>query len=147
MALAVSVPDPPQHSQGAPGRGYNSVEPPEADASDDYHRNDIESALHAGAWVDGFEAWAAQTELGESEFRLLERHNLVDGLDFFWDPASETVEYHAPTLSDDAREALHGNAADVVDAELKSLGEHVSETLSEAYLVREAGGVRFVAEE
>ncbi|MBX0288237.1 hypothetical protein [Haloarcula salinisoli] len=147
MTLEVSVPDPPAQSEGAPGMGYNDVEPPEADASDDYHRDDIEAALAAGAWVDGFEAWAAQTELEESEFRLLERHGLVDGLDFFWDPASEAVAYHAPTLSDDAREALHGNAADVVDAELKSLGEHVSETLSEAYLVREDGRVRFVTEE
>jgi hypothetical protein len=147
MALEVSVPDPPSQSEGAPGRGYNNVEPPEADAGDDYHRDDIESALSAGAWFDGFEAWAAQTDLGESEFRLLERHGLVDGLDYFWDAASEAVAYHAPTLSDDAREALQASEHDTVDAALKSLGRHVSETLSEDYLVREDGQVRFLAEE
>ncbi|MDS0280762.1 hypothetical protein [Haloarcula onubensis] len=133
MSLDVSVPDPPPQSQGAPGRGYDNVSPPESD-DDDYRRDELESILEAGAWADGFEAWAAETSLGESEFELLVRHGLLEQLDFYWDPATEAVEYHLPQFSDDMREALATDAdVDEVKGGLDSLGRTVSERLEREY--------------
>jgi len=132
MSLDVSVPDPPPQSQGAPGKGYDAVSPPEADAGDDYRRDELEAMLEDGAWADGFEEWTAETGLRESEFRLLVRHGVIEQLDFYWDPGTEAVGYHVPQFSDDMREAL-ATDVDEVTTELESLGEVVSETLERKY--------------
>ncbi|WP_324663517.1 hypothetical protein [Haloarcula sediminis] len=132
MALDVQTPDPPEltdsesrDSGHADGRG------------EDYHREDIETALAEGAWVEGFEEWAAETELAESEFDLLVRHGLLDQFDFFVGTDGDGVDCHVPTLSDDAREAL-GREADIeaVESELSTLGRVVAATLEREPLGR-----------
>jgi len=137
MPLDVTVPDPPPLSGPPLGGAYNNVTPPDA-GSADYRRDELAGRLEEGAWGDGFEAWAAETSLGESEFALLRRHGVVEQLDFYWDPATERVESRAPSLSDDVREALAADAADV-ESELASLARLVTETLARELPVRSEG--------
>lgn len=130
MALDVQTPDPPELTDA------ESSNSGPADRGEDYHRDDIESALTDGAWVEGFERWAVETELAESEFDLLVRHGLFDQFDFYVGP--DGVDYHVPTLSDDAREAL-GSGADIegMESELATLGRVVAERLEREPLGRD----------
>lgn len=132
MALDVQRPDPPELTD-AESRNSGLADDPD----EDYRREDIESALADGAWAEGFEQWAAETDLTESEFDLLVRHGLLDQFDFYVGPDSDGVDYHVPTLSDDAHEAL-GTGADIegVEAELATLGRVVAETLEREPLGR-----------
>ena len=136
MSLDVPVPDSPKLSGPPPGAAYSTVSTPEM-GGDDYRRDDLAAVLDEGAWADGFEAWAAGTELTESEYALVRRHDLVERLDFYWDPVTEDVGYRAPSLSDDVREALAADTdPDDIEAELASLARTVSERLEADYLDR-----------
>ena len=123
MALDSQTPDPPELTDSETGDSGPS-------GGEDYHRDDIEAALADGAWAEGFEEWRAETDLDDSEFDLLVRHGLLEQFDFYIGPDTDGVDYHVPTLSDDAHEAL-GSGADVerIEAELAALGRVVAETL------------------
>jgi len=135
MALDVSPPDPPSLTGPQSREGYEAIDIDE-DAGDDYRRDELEAMLADGAWADGFEEWTTRTELTESEFELLVRHGLFDQLDFYWHPVDRAVGYRVPDLSDDAREGLATDAAEV-ESELESLGRVVSETLENDYPVQD----------
>ena len=132
MALDVAVPDAPSLSGPSPGAAYSAVSPPETAAGGSYRRDELEELLEAGAWADGFEAWAAGTDLAESEFARLIRHDILEQLDFYWDPVTEEVGYRVPSLPDDASEALSTDPDDV-ESELDALARTVSETLESDY--------------
>ena len=135
MALDVQPPDPPSQTDEQARTTDEATDASEA-ADEDYRRDEIEAVLADGAWVEGFEEWTAGTDLVESEFDLLVRHGVFDQFDFYWDPSGDQVDYHAPTPSDDVREAL-GPAADDVESELDALGRVIAETLENEYLVRD----------
>lgn len=138
MGFDVPTPDPPSLTDSQP-RGA-----PDADAGEDYRRDQIAAVFEAGAWNEAFEAWAEQTWLSESEFDLLEAHDCFETMDFYWDAGTEAVGYHIPDLSDDAREALGSDDAGDVESELAALGQVVAETLAEQY---HTGDGEFVAKE
>ncbi|WP_262175131.1 hypothetical protein [Haloarcula laminariae] len=129
MAIDVQTPDRPE---------LTDDESRDNDADEDYHRDDIEAALADGAWAEGFEEWASETDLAESEFDLLVRHGLIEQFDFYVGPGGDGVDYHVPTLSDDAREAL-GSGADIegAESELATLGRTVAERLEREPLGRD----------
>lgn len=136
MALDVEVPDPPSLS-GPQTRGeYEAIGAPDEEVEDDYRREELETFLAEGAWGDAFEEWAAHTELGEVEFAHVD-WSVIDGFDFYWDPNTDEVGYRAPTLPDDVRDGVSTEDADLIDAELDSLGRVVTETLENDYLLRD----------
>jgi len=137
MTLDVTVPDPPPLSGPPLGGAYNNVTPPDA-GSADYRRDELTSLLTEGVWTDGFEAWTARTDLGESEFAPVVRHGLVEQLDFYWDPVTEDVGYRVPSLSDDTREALATDPDDI-ESELDTLARVVAERLDAALPARREG--------
>jgi hypothetical protein len=137
MTLDVPIPDPPSLSGPRSRDDYDAVGNPEEDAGDDYRRDAIADALAEGAWADGFAEWAAETDLTETAFETVQRHELVDEFDFYWDPAAEDVGYRAPALPAAARNDLESTAADDFDAELDTLGRIVSEFLENDYLRRD----------
>ena len=65
---------------------------------------------------------------------------MVPALDFYWNPASDSVEYEAPTVPDDwaTRPARAGidswSTASMVDEELDALGETVANTLDDYFV-------------
>jgi len=99
MSLDVDPPAPPT---------LQSVDPNEYDdasvESDEYHREELEQFLKAGAWEEAFKQWAATAKLGESEWRVVEELDLIERFDFFWDDFADRVGYHAPGLPEDWKE-------------------------------------------
>ena len=145
MTLDVQPPDPPSLT-GKQARTTDEATDASEAAGEDYRREEIAAALAEGAWVEGFEEWTAGTDIAESEFDLLVRHGVFDQFDVYWDPNGDEVDYRAPTLADDAREAL-GPGADDVESELDTLGRVVAETLENEYLVRDGAEFGFFADE
>ena len=139
MGLNVEAPDPP--------------ELPEMDADDhddvdvqgtDYRREELEAFLAEGAWEEGFEAWAAETDLGEPAFGIASELGLFQRYDFFWDDFADRVGYHTPGLPEDWRERdLHPEldsweTVSAINAALAALGDTVSRTLKSEYVDWEA---------
>ena len=147
MSLDVEVPDPPA-LRGPQSRGeYDAIDMTDERPEDDYRRGEVENFLREGAWQDAFEAWAEATFMSEAEFEAVLRLGLLQGYDFFWDPATGDVGYRAPRVPDDAREQLGEGDAEGVDEELDSLGRIVTEVLENDYLLREDETFGFFEEE
>lgn len=137
MGLDVDTPDPPS-LRGPQGRGeYDAVDTDEDGPGDDYRRETIRTALRDGAWRDAVEEWADSTYLSVEEFETVDRLELFEEFDFYWDPASDEVGYRAPTVPEADREAFPDRGADGVDEELDDLGRAVSEMLESDYLRRD----------
>jgi len=147
MALDVQPPDPPSLTGPQSRDKYDTIDAGADEVGDDYRREELEPILADGAWADGFEEWAASTDLVDSEFDLLVRHGLFDQLDFYWDPASDEVGYHVRSPDDDAREALGSDDADDIESELDSLARIVSETLENDYLLRDENPFGFFSDD
>ncbi|AEN04508.1 hypothetical protein [Halolamina sp.] len=139
MSLDVDPPAPPT---------LQSVDPNEYDdasvESDEYHREELEQFLKAGAWEEAFKQWAATAKLGESEWRVVEELDLIERFDFFWDDFADRVGYHAPGLPEDWKERnLHDDlqswgAVSGINAGLTELGQTVCDVLKDEYVDWEA---------
>ena len=139
MTLDVEPPAPPT---------LQSVDPNEYDdasvESDEYHREELEEFLNAGAWDEAFTQWAATAKLGESEWRVVEELGLIERFDFFWDDFADRVGYHAPGLPEDWKERdLHDDleswgAVSGINAGLTELGQTVCDVLKDEYVDWEA---------
>jgi hypothetical protein len=139
MSLDVEPPAPPT---------LQSVDPNEYDdasvESDEYHREELEEFLNAGAWEEAFTQWAATAKLGETEWRVVEELDLIERFDFFWDDFANRVGYHAPGLPEDWKERdLHDDlqswgAVSGINAGLTELGQTVCDVLKDEYVDWEA---------
>lgn len=130
MALTVEPPEPPDLTNRGPPRG---IEPEDAgDSTSDLRRGELEEMLADGAWAEAFREWAAYTDVTEAEYRTLERHELVQQLDLYWDPTEERLRFEVPeipeTLSEDAE--FRNRAG----TELSDLGQTVVEMLQDGYI-------------
>ncbi|EMA40325.1 hypothetical protein C448_13276 [Halococcus morrhuae DSM 1307] len=140
MSLAVETPPPPTLEAGVDADAYEDADV----GGDEYRRDELESFLHAGAWDEAFEHWAADTEMDEREFAIVRDLGLVDRFDFFWDDFADRVGYHAPGLPEDWKERdLHPDldswgAVSSINAGLTELGQLVCEVLKEEYIDWEA---------
>jgi hypothetical protein len=129
MALTVETPTPPDlTNRPLP----SDVDPADVlDGSNDLRREELEEALQDGAWSEGFQEWAAYTDLTEEEYHAIYDHGLLDRLDFYWDPTTERLRYAVPAvtgaLADD-------DLAARAESELDDLGRTVVEQLADAYL-------------
>jgi hypothetical protein len=138
--LDVEVPPPPELTDAE-----TTPDQLQHDESDDeYRREELETFLQEGAWAEAWEAWAAETAIGEPEFRIARDLGLFDEFDFFWDDFADRVGYHAPGLPEDWRERdLHAEldswgAVSGINAALTELGQTVCDVLKAEYIDWEA---------
>jgi len=103
-----------------------------ADITNDLRREELETALAAGAWEDGFAEWADYTGLNDPEFRAIRDAGLVEELDFYWDPYDGGVEYELPPIP----ETLSGerSLARQAESELGDLADTVRKVLETDYI-------------
>jgi hypothetical protein len=145
MALDVSVPEPPDLSNRGTPRGFEWQD--ETFGAEDFYREDLEDLLQEGAWSEGFEEWAAYTDLEEDHVRIVGELDLFRAFDFYWDPTEDRLRFDAPTLPDDwreraATESLDTGTVSMIDTALQDLGRAVSETL-EDYVERNEDNAEF----
>jgi len=138
MALDAPAPDPPE-LEGDPDE-YEDV----TVQGTDYHRDDLQEFLEAGAWEEAFESWAAETDLDREAFDVAVDLGLFDEFDFFWDDFADRVGYHAPGLPENWRERdIHPDlesweTVSAINASLAELGAEVSNLLKAEYVDWEA---------
>ncbi|MBV0924078.1 hypothetical protein KTS45_07655 [Halomicroarcula limicola] len=149
MPLDVPVPDPPSLRGPQPRGDYEAIDNPVEDPEDDYRREEIEGFLESGAWADAFEEWTTQTTLTEEDFAVVTEYDLVEKLDFYWDPGVDEVGYRAPTLPEEAEDEtdLDSGEADEIEIEIDSLGRVVTEMLENDYLRRDDETFGFFADD
>ena len=143
MALNVAVPDRPELSSEVEADDYDDVEV----EGDEYRRDELADALAAGAWVDAFQEWSADTSLDDEEWRIVTELELIAEFDFFWDSFAGRVGYHAPGLPENWRERqIHPDiesweTVSGINAGLTELGQVVCDVLADDYLDWEADEV------
>ena len=136
MALDVDAPDPPTLEETDP----NQYEDAEVVGATDYKRDELETLLAEGAWAQAFEVWAAETDLDEAAFGIMEDLEMFQRFDFFWDAFADRVGYHAPGLPEDWQEReIHPELSSWetvsgINAGLAELGDTVSRTLKADYV-------------
>ncbi|MFC7046927.1 hypothetical protein ACFQH6_17320 [Halobacteriaceae archaeon GCM10025711] len=134
MALDVEVPDPPElANRGVPA----AFEPAETVDVADFRREELETFLDEGAWQEGFDEWAAYTDLTADQFERVQEAGLVDRLDFFWDPRDRLLQFDAPSLPDEwyaGDGPFDEPTVSLVETELSDLGRAVAETLADTYV-------------
>lgn len=142
MTLDVEPPEPPSLRDPQDRGDYEAIDMRDQQPTDDYRRETIAGFLAEGAWRDAFDEWAEHTYLTDAEFAIVLDLELIDGYDFYWDPASDDVGYRSPTLPEDVLDEYGSlEAADVeaIDGELDALGRVVSEVLENDYVLRDEG--------
>jgi hypothetical protein len=140
MPLDVETPDPPELSRSIDADEYDDVEV----QGDEYRREELKQFLSDGAWDEAFSQWAAETDVDEAEFGIIQDLGLFQEFDFFWDDFADRVGYHAPGLPEDWREREIHPALDSwgmvssINAGLTELGQLVCEILKAEYIDWEA---------
>jgi len=136
MPLDVETPPPPELEEVDP----EEYEDAEVVGDADYRRDELETFLEEGAWQAAWDEWAADTELTEEEWAIVEDLELLSHYDFFWDAFAERVGYHAPGLPEDWKERdLHPDldawkAVSSINASLTELGQTVCDVMKEEYI-------------
>jgi hypothetical protein len=139
MSLNVETPEPPSLNAVDPS-SYEDAEV----GGDDYRREELETFLEDGAWEEAFQAWATDSGLDESEWRIVIDLDLVSRFDFFWDDFADRVGYHAPGIPEDWRErTIHPEidsweTVSSINAGLTELGQVVCDVLETEYIDWEA---------
>ena len=141
MPLDVPTPPPPSLDTDASVADYDDAQ---VSADADTRRDELDELLDAGAWVEAFEAWAAETELDAHGYAIVGDLDLLAEFDFFWDDFAGRVGFHAPGIPEDWQERdLHPEldtwgTVSTVNASLTSLGRTVADTLEADYVDWEA---------
>jgi hypothetical protein len=136
MGLDVDPPEPPDLSPAMAADDYDDVDV----QAEEYRREELQAFLDEGAWTAAFEAWAARTDLDESEWQVVRDLGLTREFDFFWDDFADRVGYHAPGLPEDWRERDVHPAVDSwgtvsgINAGLTELGQTVCDVLKDDYI-------------
>jgi hypothetical protein len=140
MTLDVDTPDPPELSSAVDADEYDDVDV----QGQDYRREELQEFLREGAWEEAFSRWAAETDLDEEAFAIVQDLGLIQEFDFFWDSFADRVGYHAPGLPENWRErGIHPDldswgTVSGINAGLTELGQLVCEVLKDEYIDWEA---------
>jgi len=140
MTLDVDTPDPPELSSAVDADEYDDVDV----QGQDYRRKELQEFLREGAWEEAFSRWAAETDLDEEAFAIVQDLGLIQEFDFFWDSFADRVGYHAPGLPENWREReIHPDldswgTVSGINAGLTELGQLVCEVLKDEYIDWEA---------
>ena len=130
MATDLDVPSPPDVT--------NRQMPPDLEEVDvdlaDLRRGEIETALRDGAWREGFEEWAAYTDVDPEVLALAGDRELYAEFDFYYDPERDRVSATPPTLPEDWVAATDSPTVSTLRTALDDLGEFVADTLVRDYL-------------
>lgn len=135
MGLDVDIPASPSLVEGQAIDDDRRIE-----EGADVRRADLESMLAAGAWVEGFEEWAAHTDLDTPEWQVVMDLGLVEEFDFFWDASEGRVGYSSPGIPPNWRQQeLHPeldswSTVSSVNAAMSELGETVARVLTQKYV-------------
>jgi len=136
MTLTVETPPAPVLEETDP----NEYEDAEVIGETDYKREELTAFLEEGAWDDAFSAWAAETDMDDREFRIVEELGLIQRYDFFWDSFAERVGYHAPGIPEDWKERDYHPELDSwgtvssINAGLTELGQVTCDILKDDYI-------------
>jgi hypothetical protein len=136
MTLDVAVPAHPELEEFDP----NEYEDAEVIGETDYRRDEIESYLDEGAWERAFTDWAAETDLDEHGYDIVQDLELLTQFDFFWDSHADRVGYHAPGIPENWKERTYHDDLDSwgtvsnINASLTELGQRVCEVLKDEYI-------------
>lgn len=136
MASSVEPPAVPELQITRTPEGYGDADVDALGGLDVFRRDELEAFLRDGAWKEGFNEWAGNTDLTDDELRLALEANLLEQLDFYWDVDASAVSYSAPSVSAERRKALdidHETASAIDDA-LDDLGRTVAEMLDDGYV-------------
>ncbi|XVH33704.1 hypothetical protein ACNS7O_17465 (plasmid) [Haloferacaceae archaeon DSL9] len=136
MGQPEELPSVPELSTTRTPNAYSDADVGSIGASDPFRREELEGFLHDGAWQEGFNEWAENTDLTADERRIALDESLVRRTDFYWDASAAAVGYSAPSLSADRREALgidHETASAIDDA-LDDLARTVADMLDDGYV-------------
>ena len=127
------TPEPPNLvNRGVPA-GFDDTEIDAGTA--DFRRAELDAALREGAWREGFAEWATYADLTDDEFRTIERADLFDAFDFFWDGDDRRLRFEAPRLAvGDGRSTVDAGIRTRLNAELQELGGVVLGMLSAEYV-------------
>jgi len=140
MTLDIDTPDPPELSSAVDADEYDDVDV----QGQDYRREELQEFLREGAWEEAFSRWAAETDLDEEAFAIVQDLGLIQEFDFFWDSFADRVGYHAPGLPENWRErGIHPDldswgTVSGINAGLTELGQLVCEVLKDEYINWEA---------
>lgn len=104
----------------------------ETESEADFRREEVEEVLREGAWDEGFREWAEYTDLSEEEYRTAHERGLLEELDFYWDPGSESLRCDVPDVLAD--ESSRDDFASRVRTELTDLGETVTGRMADGYV-------------
>lgn len=126
VPLDFEVLDPPDLTDRAPS-SFEDLET--AGSAGDRRREELETAMHDGAWREALEEWAEYTDVDPEEFRALVDHGLVGGIDVFWDPEDGRLRFEVPTVPPSV-----GSDPDRLENELTDLARVLVKTLVEGYL-------------
>jgi hypothetical protein len=137
MPLDVDAVDPPELDPDVDASEYDDAD---VAGTADYHREELNRFLQAGAWAEAWEQWTSTTELTDEEFAIARELDLFERFDFFWDDFADRVGYHAPGLPEDWKQRdLHPeldswSKVSSINASLTELGQIVSEVLKADYI-------------
>lgn len=144
MGLDADPPDPPPLDGPQQPGDYEAVEEIEG-SQGNRRREELETFLDEGAWGDGFEEWAAHSDLDEAEFEAALAAGLIEALDFYWEPTTGDVGYRSPRVDELPGEELEADSARRVEEELDDLAHVVSAHL-ERYVDRVGDEFGFFAD-
>jgi hypothetical protein len=133
MPRDLDVPTPPDlTTRGTPPQ----FEDEDAPASElDLRREELEALLAEGAWRDGFDEWAQDTDLRGLDVMTADDLGLFRSMDFYWDDDAEGLRYVPPPVPEDWDERAGKGAvsASTLQGELDDLGRTVAETVAMDY--------------
>lgn len=153
MGLDVDTPDPPTLHDPQGVDDYDAVEETDEPVGDDHRREDLAGFLREGAWRRAFEEWADHTLLDEADFELATELDLVEELDFYWNPSAGDVGYRAPTvppsdsLPEPYDERFDSGDLQGIEEELEELARTVTEVLEAEYVDADGGEFGFFDDE
>lgn len=134
MALDIDVPSPPDLTNRGDSAQFDPVNA--AGSAVDQRRQELESILRDGAWLEAWEEWAQYTDLSEADVERAEEMGLFGSFDFFWDTEDDRLRYVTPTVPDewDDRTGAGDVSASIARTELADLGRTVAETIASHYV-------------
>ncbi|WP_306060906.1 hypothetical protein [Natronococcus wangiae] len=136
MGSSIESPPAPELPTNRTPEAYLDGDVESIGGPDTFRRDELEGFLREGAWKEGFNEWAENTDLTEDEVRIALNEDLVRQLDFYWDIDANAVGYSAPSLSVEQRDSLgvdHETASAIDDA-LEDLARTVAEMLDDRYV-------------
>lgn len=130
MARDFGVPDPPDVTNRQLPMAFQDIDV----ELEDLRRGEIETALRAGAWREGFDEWRQYEDLDDDVLAVAYDRELFAAFDFFYDPQSGGVRARPPSLPPDWTAETSSATVSALRTALADLAEIAAETIADSYL-------------